>query len=718
MWEKMVLNLLSNAFKFTLEGSVLVRLRVVGNDVQLSVTDTGTGIPEEELPRVFERFHRVESSQGRTFEGTGIGLALVRELARLHGGTVDVTSSLARGSTFTLTIPLGNDHLPANRIQEQPTLRPSCAFWRDLRRRGSALAAAGSGAPAETRRSPCCHHWPLLLGAQTASQRELIVLADDNADMRDYVTHLLREKYRVHAVCDGREAVEATRRLHPDLVLTDVMMPVLDGRGRVDRMIFLKRMLRNGEYVGRRHATGRSHRLRLCAVKEILTSSLVPAPSFCGSQRTSPRRSASARASQSRRRSGARRAGTTARRRGRGESPERPRIAPRSRLAPQQEPRAMRRESPERAGALGSPRGRALVPLESADSTANACSWPIATTPAFPLARALGARTRGGGLGRARTFGQVIRTSSGSRPLRSACTFMPLSQLGLRSRSELLQLFASGSTEDSARAFRRSGESRDGATAKPVVQLPQPTNAKPPPLAPPPGLEALTFAANGEELLPVSFPVGRSRPPLDLSTAERAVVAGVLAGMQPRHRHPARRVRQHGAQSSLQPFSTSSMSVRAGSSSASAATPEARCIALAAGVVISQSARRARVAPSDQRHTDIRGVDRSRPSTTGRPLNMKRRDIFLKIERIADYSPLAPILCARIRARLYVEPRPRTGPHPPDGILACVARRSRLSRIPRPLLQRSQHGEDRGRGRQRAAVGSSDPRRCALRAPR
>jgi len=81
------------------------------------VSDTGVGIPEEELPRVFERFHRVPSSRARTFEGTGIGLALVRELAKLHGGTVQVTSSLGRGSTFTVGIPLGKDHLPANRIQ-------------------------------------------------------------------------------------------------------------------------------------------------------------------------------------------------------------------------------------------------------------------------------------------------------------------------------------------------------------------------------------------------------------------------------------------------------------------------------------------------------------------------------------------------------------------------------------------------------------------------
>jgi PAS domain S-box-containing protein len=234
MWEKIVLNLLSNAFKFTLEGSVTVRLRVVGNNAQLSVTDTGTGIPAEELPRVFERFHRAESSRGRTFEGTGIGLALVRELARLHGGTVDVASSLGRGSTFTVTIPLGKVHLPANRVQEQPTLQATALSGETYIEEAQHWLPQGSGAPAY---EPVVSMLPSLAaaaGAETAGQRELIVLADDNADMREYVAHLLRDKYRVHAVCDGQEAVEATRQLHPDLVLTDVMMPALDGFGVLD----------------------------------------------------------------------------------------------------------------------------------------------------------------------------------------------------------------------------------------------------------------------------------------------------------------------------------------------------------------------------------------------------------------------------------------------------------------------------------------------------
>ncbi len=105
MWEKIVLNLLSNALKYTMKGSVTVSLRENAGQVQLAVSDTGIGIPQSELPRLFERFHRVAGAQGRTYEGTGIGLALVHELVRLHGGSVSVSSALGRGSTFTVTLP-------------------------------------------------------------------------------------------------------------------------------------------------------------------------------------------------------------------------------------------------------------------------------------------------------------------------------------------------------------------------------------------------------------------------------------------------------------------------------------------------------------------------------------------------------------------------------------------------------------------------------------
>jgi signal transduction histidine kinase len=107
IWEKIIFNLLSNAFKFTLAGKIIVRLQNRETDVELTIEDTGIGISPEELPYLFERFHRVKSSQGRSFEGSGIGLALVQELVKLHGGTVTATSVLGQGSCFKVTIPKG-----------------------------------------------------------------------------------------------------------------------------------------------------------------------------------------------------------------------------------------------------------------------------------------------------------------------------------------------------------------------------------------------------------------------------------------------------------------------------------------------------------------------------------------------------------------------------------------------------------------------------------
>ncbi len=115
LWERIVLNLISNAFKATLEGSIEVRVRNVNDHVQLSVKDTGMGIEPEEMDRLFQRFHRVRSV-ARSYEGTGIGLALVKELTELHGGEVAAASTPGEGSEFTVTVPFGTSHLPADQV--------------------------------------------------------------------------------------------------------------------------------------------------------------------------------------------------------------------------------------------------------------------------------------------------------------------------------------------------------------------------------------------------------------------------------------------------------------------------------------------------------------------------------------------------------------------------------------------------------------------------
>ncbi|HKP80767.1 MAG TPA: ATP-binding protein [Pyrinomonadaceae bacterium] len=219
MWEKIVLNLISNAFKFTLSGRIEVRLCESGEQAELSVHDTGLGIPADELPKVFERFHRVEVSRGRTQEGSGIGLALVRELVKLHGGSVNVESIVDEGSVFTVTLPKGKAHLPQERINARRTLT-STAFG----------AAAFVSEALRWLPAASAHPYSdVELDGSPKTKRPLIVLADDNADMRDYVSRLLADRYEVISVGDGQAAWDAVEKKLPDLVLSDVMMPVMDG---------------------------------------------------------------------------------------------------------------------------------------------------------------------------------------------------------------------------------------------------------------------------------------------------------------------------------------------------------------------------------------------------------------------------------------------------------------------------------------------------------
>ncbi|MGA9462712.1 MAG: ATP-binding protein [Terracidiphilus sp.] len=231
MWEKIVLNLLSNAFKFTFEGEVALKLKSVDGAVELQVRDTGVGIPEEHREQVFERFHRIESSQARTYEGTGIGLALVQELVKLHGGSVRVESEVGAGSAFTVTIPTGKEHLPPEHIRAAQSLASTTIRAEAYVDEAREWPGNQSGAAVDAATLPKQASLARRLEPLSSGKRELIVLADDNADMRQYLTRLLGERYEVHTAGDGRQALEATRRWRPALVLADVMMPHLDGFG-------------------------------------------------------------------------------------------------------------------------------------------------------------------------------------------------------------------------------------------------------------------------------------------------------------------------------------------------------------------------------------------------------------------------------------------------------------------------------------------------------
>ena len=225
MWEKTVLNLLSNALKFTFDGSIRVGVRAESAHAVVTIADTGIGVAADEVPRLFERFHRIENARSRSNEGSGIGLALVKELIGLHGGTITADSAEGEGTRFTVRLPFGTDHLPrasvvsGREIHGSPPADPylqEALRWLPADRKRSAAPSTDTGGPSD----------PLSAPGVTAR----VLVADDNVDMRDYLSRILTGAgYRVDTVEDGARALEAVRAQAPDLVISDVMMPELDG---------------------------------------------------------------------------------------------------------------------------------------------------------------------------------------------------------------------------------------------------------------------------------------------------------------------------------------------------------------------------------------------------------------------------------------------------------------------------------------------------------
>ena len=217
MWEKIVMNLLSNALKFTFEGGVSVRLAPAEGGALLIVKDTGIGIARGEQSKLFHRFHRVEGARSRSYEGTGIGLALVHELVALHGGTIRVASDEGKGTEFAVMLRAGRDHLPPEHVAEASdasTAPRSAAAYLD---------EALQWLPYESR----------AVASPPAKLSARVLVADDNSDLRTFLSSLLTPHYEVQTVVDGRQALAAVQARKPDLVLSDVMMPNLDGLGLV-----------------------------------------------------------------------------------------------------------------------------------------------------------------------------------------------------------------------------------------------------------------------------------------------------------------------------------------------------------------------------------------------------------------------------------------------------------------------------------------------------
>lgn len=223
MWEKVMLNLLSNALKFTFDGSIAVVVRAANGEAVVTVRDTGIGVPAGEMPRLFERFHRIENARSRSNEGSGIGLALVQELVSLHGGAISARSTEGEGTSFSIRLPFGAAHLSSDALtpQADASAAPVHASpyvqealrWLPGGQRGESTVDTIDGEP--------------VTGPGIAAR---VLIADDNADMREYLSRLLAGAgYEVRAVNDGLEALDAIRAQAPELVVSDVMMPRLDG---------------------------------------------------------------------------------------------------------------------------------------------------------------------------------------------------------------------------------------------------------------------------------------------------------------------------------------------------------------------------------------------------------------------------------------------------------------------------------------------------------
>lgn len=223
MWEKIVLNLVSNAFKFTFEGGITVALEQHGMEARLVVADTGTGIAADDLDKVFQRFQRVEGARSRSYEGSGIGLALVRDLVELQGGAIALESQPGRGTTFTVTLPLAASDAPLHDLGAAPGTRTLAAFTSEAGRWLGQEAQPPGPAPA-------------LAAAPDLPATARVLVADDNADMRDYLARLLGQHWQVTLASNGVDAYEAARRDRPDVIVSDVMMPVLDGFGLIARL--------------------------------------------------------------------------------------------------------------------------------------------------------------------------------------------------------------------------------------------------------------------------------------------------------------------------------------------------------------------------------------------------------------------------------------------------------------------------------------------------
>ena len=218
MYEKVVLNLISNAFKYTTAGEIRIQLSKTEERILLSVSDTGVGISSEDLPRIFERFYRANNAQGRSQEGTGIGLSMVKELVHLMAGEIEVQSEVRKGTVFTVTLPAVKEHLIEAIAETTGSENGSKSAFIQEAHTWIDHAEAGR------------------VVNETSKKSHKVLIADDNRDMREYISRLLENEFQVIAVSNGEEAFDKALSEIPDVILSDIMMPVLDGFGLLKKL--------------------------------------------------------------------------------------------------------------------------------------------------------------------------------------------------------------------------------------------------------------------------------------------------------------------------------------------------------------------------------------------------------------------------------------------------------------------------------------------------
>ncbi len=218
--DKIISNLLSNALKFTPQnGHVKVEILLSGKEVEISVADNGIGIPHRQLNEIFERFYQIDSNTYKEYEGTGIGLSLTKELVDLHKGKISVVSEEGKGSTFSVILPLGKDHLFPDEISGEALSVKQIMF--------------GNNYPeVDSNESIALHELNTNLPELDSLQeddRRLLLIIEDNRDVRNYVIDILKGQFKIAEAADGEEGLKKSFKLIPDLIISDIMMPKLDG---------------------------------------------------------------------------------------------------------------------------------------------------------------------------------------------------------------------------------------------------------------------------------------------------------------------------------------------------------------------------------------------------------------------------------------------------------------------------------------------------------